>query len=457
MGEHQVGLETLGKAIELGHSSSEHGFIQLASAVLRCSAGDGKSYHATAGIVARLLELGVSLDTQLYNIIIHNAVEARDYQTAWRIYDLLESGEAGVKPDGYTLGILLWGLKHDENPSKHQDFADFCAERAYEWKDKWLATEYLHYMYVCYEGDGAQDTIRILRSKYSHFFDLQPLIDLNIFPRGVPSQPGCMPPSLPALFIMITSYLHSSQQLNDGSIYDLYIRFRALVCAGHPIIGPLAETTQTHNAFLLAFCDRPTLIKFAPMIIRDMASELPGSARHATENRPLRQAAPNAITWNIFSHGFVKAGQMAAAEKVVELMRKRNIESNEITWGTLLNGYAAAQNVEKVAEVYGKMKRMPVELRAKAPELEAGYTMTALGKIRNRAELIRALRGEVEKDGDEGVVEDDWSSASPMFHPTGRGESSGDRKDALVDDVRRPEYDGHYGEIHDAVSGWVKT
>ncbi|KAF2491149.1 hypothetical protein BU16DRAFT_530703 [Lophium mytilinum] len=452
---HELGLETLGKAVQLGHNPLEHGFIQLSSAVLRCSASDGKSYHATAGIVARLLELGVCLDTQLYNIIIHNAVEARDYQTAWRIYDLLESGEAGLKPDGYTLGILLWGLKHDENPSKHRDFADFCAERAYEWRDSWLATEYLHYIYVCSQGDDTQDIIRLLRLKYSYFFDLQPLVDLKIYPRGLSPRSNCMPPSLPALFVIITSYLQSSQQLNDVSIHNLYTLFRTFVCAGHPIIAPLAETTHTHNAFLLAFCERPTLIKHAPMIIRDMAAELPKSAVHAAEQRPLKQAAPNAITWNIFSHGFVKAGQMAAAEKVVELMRKRNIQPTEITWGTLLNGYAAAQNVGKVAEVYGKMKRMPAELRAKAPELEAGYTMRALGKITNRAELIRALRDDMEKAGHEEGLEDEWSSASLMFPPTRRGERGG--RDAAAGDVPGPEYSGRYREIHDAVSGWVKT
>jgi pentatricopeptide repeat protein len=433
LGEHEFGLETLGKAVELGHSPMEDGFIQLSSTVLRSSAMDGKSYHATSSIVARLLELGVCLDTQHYNIIILNAVEARDFQTAWHIYDLMESGDAGLEPDSYTLSILLRGLKHDENPAKHRDFANYCANRALKWKSNWLATEYLHYMYICYKGNG-DETIRILRDEYRRFFDLQPLVDLKIFPPNFPSMPGCMTPFRPALFVMIASYLQfASSSLKDDEILSFYTNFRDLVHAGHPVIGPIVETVHTNCAFLLAFCDSPRLLKQAPMIIRDMSSALPKSAIYAAERRPLKMAAPSGITWNIFSHGFAKAGQMAAAEKVVELMRKRNIAPSEVTWATLLNGYARLQNVEKVAGMYSELSRTPEEFKtAGDPRRQAGITLTALGKVRDREQLVKALRWEMGGDAE------GWGSVSSMLPPVGLKEFTGGGDSSSMDDEASP-------------------
>ena len=85
-----------------------------------------------------------------------------------------------------------------------------------------------------------------------------------------------------------------------------------------------------------------------------------------------KQAVPDAITWNIFLHGFVKAGQMRAAEKVRELMEFRGFRPDEVTFSSLLSGYASAQNVEKVAEMYGEVEGIAGRAEGGAGEEEGG-------------------------------------------------------------------------------------
>ena len=74
---------------------------------------------------------------------------------------------------------------------------------------------------------------------------------------------------------------------------------------------------------------------------------------------------------------------MAAAERVLGLMKKRNLEPTDITWSTLLRGYARAQNLEKIGEVMRSVQENGIILNTKI--------LHDLGQIQDRKGLMNAL------------------------------------------------------------------
>ena len=46
-----------------------------------------EGYHETTRIVGAFVDLGVKLDILLYNIVMHNAMEASDYSTAFKVFN----------------------------------------------------------------------------------------------------------------------------------------------------------------------------------------------------------------------------------------------------------------------------------------------------------------------------------------------------------------------------------
>lgn len=398
MGEYNLGMEVLNRASKCNVLVSARKFLMSCSVVLRGSVLYGKAYHATSEIVARLMQMGVELNYHLYAILIHNAVDAGDLQTAFRIYNLME--EAGIDRGDWILETLLKGCKKAADPTVFMDFASHCAQSAKTRNRPWLATEVLHYLYVCNLRSGNKDTFKIVAEAYRNFFNPQPLIDLGVLKPLFQRRPGehLLRPSSATLYIMIAADIQTSGQVREDAVmYRMYKDFRGLVQQGHVFIAPLAETTHTYNAFLYQFCSRPSMLKHATQIIRDMTSELLPTAYNYKKGRPIKQAQPDVITWNIFMNGFVKARQMAAAEKVLDLMKKRNLKPDRVTWETLLYGYAGAQRTNKAVEIIKQIEGDGGEMTPR--------TVSVLSKIRDREGLMQALELIKSKSTSEGESE----------------------------------------------------
>ncbi|KAL1612388.1 hypothetical protein SLS60_000614 [Paraconiothyrium brasiliense] len=312
-----------------------------------------ESYHETTGIVATLVDFGVKLDILLYNVIIHNAMEASDHTTAFRVYNTLE--ENGLKPDQVTFSTLLHGCTMAADPSKFNDFADYCAETAKETRDPWLAADCLYFHFVRLHRESRQPEESVARSEkllrtYLRFFSPRPLDPFwssdstssragsLTLSRGILSESVFMDPPPMALYIMLQVEIlkATSTNMRKNHVWALYQKFTELVQTNHdPILSKLARDPIIWNAFLLSFC-RVQNFEHASQVVQDM------SKHHTT---------PNVYTWNILMQGFFKSQQILAAERVFDIMRSRGVEPDQFTYEVMLRGYARAQHVGKIGEV----------------------------------------------------------------------------------------------------------
>jgi pentatricopeptide repeat protein len=386
--------------------------------IIRKSMAKSDHYHETTGIVAALVELGVRLNTLLYNAIISNAMEAGDYTTAFAVYNNL--GDNGLEPNEHTFSILLHGCTMTDDPAKFQDFAEHCAQVARELRDPWLATDCLYYLYVRYCGERTQDpeAYNMLSRAYQKMFSttpLEPLWNLARIPRASSSPSAATdtftpmePPPL-ALYIMLQAGIRHTAPFGNNSLWNLFLMFTHLTQTKyHPALVKLAKDPVIWNAFLLAFCRARQF---------DSASRL---VKHMTDHSP----QPNVYSWNIFMQGFFKTGQVQAAERVFEIMRSRGIEPDQFTYGTLLRGYVRVQH-------YGRIEAA-MELVDAEDQMDPKL-LQALAKVHDRQRLTdameRAQSKRLEKEEEKARVaeaKERWTAPTfPAMFGTERGGSEG--------------------------------
>jgi len=380
-GEHEYALLCLKRIATKSTSIAQRhklvnrtNFRWTCALIIRKSTVKGEQYHETTGIVAALVELGVELDTLLYNAIISNAMEAGDYKTAFALYNNL--GENGLEPNKRTFSILLHGCTMMDDPGKFDGFAEHCAKVAKELRDPWLATDYLYYLYVRHSREDEQhrsQDFTVLSRAYLEFFSvtaIEPLWNMAQL-QQTPADPGASavefapmaPPPL-ALYIMLQAGVRNTVKSSNSHVWNLFLMFTHLVQAKyHPTLNKLAREPVIWNAFLLAFCQAQQF---------DSASRL---IKHMTENSP----QPNIYSWNIFMQGFFKTGQVEAAERVFEIMRKRGVEPDQFSHGTLLRGYVKVQNFARVGAA---MEHVDAKQQMD-PDL-----LQALARVHDRANII---------------------------------------------------------------------
>lgn len=353
-GDHDYALRCLKRVLRQASSDvtktdlvARHRFQWSCALILRKSMSNGANYHSTNDIIAQLLGLGVKLDILLYNVIIHNAMEAGDYATAFRVYNLLESNE--VQPDKYTYGILLHGCTTANDPAMFAEFADFCFEKAKKLRDPWLATEYLYYLYVRHHDESPQRLSAVLSRAYLELFSvnsLQPLLTIfgqtAVFSSQEQDDFIRLQPPLVAIYIMLQTEIRKALSVSDTQVWNLYLYFKQVVEAGnHPALKDLAKDPVIWNAFLLAFCRKQQFANASQLIKTMTNGESPIIPK------------PNVYSWNIFMQAFFKNDQVRAAERIYEIMRSRGVKPDQYTYGVLLRGYAKAKLAEKIGEIMG--------------------------------------------------------------------------------------------------------
>jgi pentatricopeptide repeat protein len=394
-GDHENALRCLERILERASSGedleqlvSRKNFRWTCALILRQSVCSGQNYHLTTQIVARFLKLGLKLDILMYNVVMHNALEAGDLTTAFRIYHLLEN--EGMEPDSHSYSILLQGCAVCDRPADYEDFAEHCAKKATELQSGWLASGYLHFLYRLHEKDNLEDLSSILHSAYSRFFSLDSLQLLVpplsrgevLFEKSSNAATSKMEPTTLALYIMLQLELRKALSVGTEQVQKLYSTFRRLADEGqHPILLELAKLPVVWNAFLLAFCRRK---QYAT------ASEL---VKTMSESDPKRTPRPDVYTWNIFMHAFIKQQQPRAAERIYEIMRSHGVQPDECTYATLLKGHVNTQDVGKIAHIVGQMdEEQQIDPRV----------LRALTRVRDQKSLMHELENvKLEKEREE--------------------------------------------------------
>lgn len=353
---------------------SRKSFKWSCALVLRKSSMGGHNHSQTTELVAAFLRMGLKLDILMYNVIMHNAMEAGDIPTALRVYRLLEDNK--VQPDRYTYSILLHGCAMAEDPALFADFAEHCAEKALELQSPWVASGYLHYLYRRYAKVDLDELAVVAHRAYTRFFLTEPLQDLvgpGVMDYGGPIEDDSarMKPQTVALYIMLQIEIRKALLHGAEEVWKLYSRFRRSVEeACHSPVVDLAKLPVTWNAFLLAFCRRQQFATASEMI------------KTMTDGQAQGFPQPNIFTWNIFMDGFVKAQQSRAAVRIFEILQSRGVKPDQCTYSTLLKTYVKTQQVGQIADVVGSMDR--------EQQLD-GHVLAILTKVRDRKSLMQAL------------------------------------------------------------------
>ncbi|EKD14431.1 uncharacterized protein L3040_005736 [Drepanopeziza brunnea f. sp. 'multigermtubi'] len=137
-----------------------------------------------------------------------------------------------------------------------------------------------------------------------------------------------------------------------------------------------------------------------PKALQDFSTELRDSQNDTSQFTVLTPPKPDVYTWSILIKIFMDHKQPRAAEKVLDMMRERDIEPSIVTWNTLAHGYASMQDT---ASLVGVLTR----LRAAGLEADDATTI-ALSMIKNRRALNEELQKKNDKlvDLDRGFVEE---------------------------------------------------
>lgn len=347
--------------------------------MLRSQWGLEEPYPIQSKILTQMLEMGIRPNTGMYNAILLNMIEGRDFETAWQTYDIAKQS-SHFATDAITYGVLAKGAKLSGKPSiLERVLRDTTENRSMLLRNPRLMSSILDA--ICHFSPDEE--FPAMLDYYKQHLDLRPLQELGLCgletraPHHVDVNDKW--PTKHTLGQMILAY-NKFHALSDDLIhrYNLYHDF---VQRQHPLIAPLAQDDYVANSFLIAFGKRPETLQYCTIVVKHMLSPPPlaDSPPHAT---------PTVRTWSILLAAYMRHRQSHAAEKVLTMMRARGLQPDVVTWNTVISGYAAMQDV---GGAVGAMRRMEAEgLQSNSK------TLKELGRLRDRATLLGLLEESLE-------------------------------------------------------------
>ena len=367
-----------------------------------------------------LLGIGMKVNVITYNVLLHSATEHGDFETAWKIHDMMI--DANAMPDAYTYSILLNDAKWRQDAATLTKTINLIEENGFD-GDPYIVTDMLHYSLLLAirrhettaskgcrrplhdfeatidHGDGNKSFATEMLEKYARYFTLDFVLKLG---PGWASQLSdyqdanepLLQPSLPTLHVMISGLLYGSSALQTKAIYHNFIR---LLKSRDKHAMKLAQSDHIWATFLKSLGrHRENLVECSQLVkrmvslraellaerkVRDKEARMAGKIiQHATVD-PIPE--PNVYIWSILVDALSKNGQMRAAEKILTTMKSRGIEPNEVTWTALAWGYSNSQEAGNVADTIDRMEKSGIEVVAGA--------QSAMLKIKDRQGLRRAL------------------------------------------------------------------
>ena len=348
---------------------------------------DGR-YNVQSSILAAILEIGLPPKIFMYNVIMLNTIDAGDYQTAWRIYEMAR--ENSLKPDAVTYSTMLRGAKQNLDLAIIDRVVRDAEEDGNLPRDEVLVRDVLDAMFRLEWEKRKGPIFTALLPIYYRYCDASPLQDLGMVSNqiGPPeSQSQVQPPPSRTVGLMILAYIKQHQ---DSDILPrLYMRYRRLIQEEHPIIAPLIETDHIPNAFIMALGRKSKSLESCTLIIKHMLQ--PPESRTVT--KPVQGAIPTVQTWSILVAAYFRHGQKLAAEKVLRMMEARGLRPNDVTWNIIVSGYSQMQDVDNAVEAMHQMETAGFEADAR--------TLEGLGRLRDRDRVLEALKKATEA-GSEG-------------------------------------------------------
>ena len=172
-------LDALSNAKTAGANVNGYGFRSNCSTLLRKSITEPDGLRVCLRVVSDLVDMGVQLNNQICNIVMLNAVEAGDLETAFSIYRSLK--ERGLQPDAHTFAVLLQGCKMDiDDVETLNDTIRDAIGNVNVRHDGFVATQILHCLALHHSKHNPESALSILTEAYAQLFDLEPLQKLGL-------------------------------------------------------------------------------------------------------------------------------------------------------------------------------------------------------------------------------------------------------------------------------------
>ncbi|KAI6907759.1 hypothetical protein KC355_g18686, partial [Hortaea werneckii] len=372
-------LSMLLEAKEAGARVNGIPFRTLCSTILRRSSAQSGGLRICLRLIEHLVAMGVKLNLTLCNIVMLNAVEAGDIETADSVHR--SAIEQGLGMDVYTCAIRLKACKLDiQNAERLKQTIEEAIAVGDIRTNEIVATEVLHCLTLqsLTAPDGWQSAFSKIATACVELFDIEPMKRLGLDMPEPPPNTSATPRLAPTrhVFTYLLLALLRRGATTEKSI-ELYQRWRQLVEAGDQPLAACAATAHVSNVFLRRFVRRRDTLLQAAQVVKDMQKPLPTSAGGVV------QAPPNIYTWSIFLHGFASHGQTKLAEQVLTYMRERGIEPNEVTWTSLVGGYARTQDTNGLLD---SLRRMQAD-----GAVFNDWTQGSLRRFRDRDRLRQIL------------------------------------------------------------------
>ena len=382
MGRIDTSMSLLSTVAKTNYRLSRREVQQACIRLLRTRFDTPEEYAIRSNMLAQMLEMGVRPKIEMFNTILVNAGEGGDFANAWKMYALAR--ENGLVPDSITYNVLLKGAVLSGNlPNINLVIREIQANPEVL-QNLGVLSDVLKAISLTV---SPEDEFGAMLDLYKQYCDLRPLQDLSIVGSETQALPGadyhgCQPTDS-ILRQMILAHIRRHLRESQGPLelvhnYNLYYQH---IKENHPLIAPLARNDAVANAFIIAFGKKLETLQHCVTVVRHML-EL-SSQRHAASDT-VAYPAPNVHTWSVLVAAYIFNRQGRAAEKVLDMMRKRGIEYTQVTWNTLVSGYAAMQDVDKAANAVKEMEAAGFEANA--------YTAKGLGGLWLRNKLVKALR-----------------------------------------------------------------
>ena len=370
------------EAVKLVLESTERGVGKAADtvqsvccAILSHAIIRDDSYEDIIAYVSEILFHGHPMGLHFFNSIVKAVARKGDLKYAMTLIKRFSIARNGHPlPDAHV--AVLRACVSSRDSAMVTEAIETCV------KSKWAkgfpeaATQllYLSYMYHC--RLETKDVFNSILPVYRRYYDTSPLIELGFIDgkdedSEVVRKHERMIPSGVPVSLMVVAWLYSRYPNVLGETKALYDKIRQLVESGHHVIGQLAENDQLHRAFIKAFGETITGLKYSVAVIRDMDRPLPPTAYFQIEKRPFAQVVPNLLTWETLAKQFFKRRQLEAADLILQEIYRRQLRPTIDTFNIYLKYYIMYNDIRRLNYLLKHMEDYKVELNSESMELIA--------------------------------------------------------------------------------------
>ncbi|KAK3985012.1 hypothetical protein QBC44DRAFT_300064 [Cladorrhinum sp. PSN332] len=487
-----MALEHLEEMVALDQTDANSKFCQsLATSIMLFPNPDNGNHlmsQMRAEISERILKLGLTPNLYHYTIMIRGLCENNDFETAWKIYEMLLDHRHA--PDKYLYSTLLNGAKLTGKLGLVDRV--LASLPPVFLQSRIIRNDLLSSILTAAIVEARSKGIKPPRiipafppmvAFYARFYKLEKLqriIPVNlqevlaaserfleirraqwrfmrewetmIMPRLPLKADRLADPTPDVLAIMVLGFLKSNE--TKYQIISFYSHFQNLLAKGDIVACELCRYNGSaiHDFVLKAALEWEGMLRVSLDILSDMLRGKESRDRFSQEMKGGKaynlNPAPSVYSWSIILNGAMYHRQLEQGVRIMKLMREHGVEPNEVTWNSLIRGFARLQ---RTAATVTAMKRME----------EDGYraddfTMRAFGSLVDKEGALRMMEGMLEgmkKNGGEGVKEEvlgpgsmagEFGSVGPdgeEREPVGAGMEEVMEYDAIMAQHRRDDVD----------------